>query len=199
MEICLEQEKDYREVENLTREAFWNVYHPGCTEHLVLHNLRKDPCFVPELDYIIKDSGKIVAHIAYAKGKLETEGGQTVASLLFGPVSVLPDYQGKGYGSRLIAFTLEKARELGYPTVVITGNPDYYCRFGFEPASKHKIYHESVDGPFFLIKILNEAAAAGLRGVHHDPACYEVDEQTLEEFDRDFPPKVKEVRPGQLG
>lgn len=202
MNIRLEREADYREVENLTREAFWNVYRPGCTEHLVLHNLRKEACFVPELDYIIEDGGKIVAHIAYAKGRMETEDGRTVTSLLFGPVSVLPEYQGKGYGSKLIGFTLEKAREIGYPTVVITGNPDYYSRFGFVPAASHGIYlnvfDKSMDAPFFMVKILDASAAAGLCGIHHDPACYEVDDKALEEFERTFPPKVKEKRPGQL-
>ena len=157
--IRLEQEEDYREVENLTREAFWNVYRPGCTEHLVLHNLRKEACFVPELDYVIEDDGKIIAHIAYAKGSLKTEDGRTETSLLFGPVSVLPEYQGRGYGSKLIQFTLEKARELGYPAVVITGNPAYYSRFGFEPAAKHGIYLHGMDksqeAPFFLVKILD--------------------------------------------
>ncbi|MFR0733714.1 MAG: GNAT family N-acetyltransferase [Oscillospiraceae bacterium] len=135
------------------REAFWNVYRPGCTEHLVLHNLRKEACFVPELDYVIEDDGKIIAHIAYAKGSLKTEDGRTETSLLFGPVSVLPEYQGRGYGSKLIQFTLEKARELGYPAVVITGNPAYYSRFGFEPAAKHGIYLHGMDksqeAPFF--------------------------------------------------
>lgn len=202
MNICLEEEKDYREVENLTREAFWNIYRPGCMEHLVLHNLRREPCFVPELDYVVWDGGRIVAHIAYAKGSLETEDGRTVDSLIFGPVSVLPECQGKGYGGKLIRFTLEKAREMGYPTVVITGSPEYYSRFGFEPAARHGICMKgldpSVDAPFFMVKVLDTERAAALRGVHADPACYEVNERELEEFDRQFPPKVKEKRPGQL-
>lgn len=202
MIIRPEQERDYREVENLVREAFWNVYRPGCMEHLVLHNLRKAPCFVRELDYVAENDGKIAAQIAYARGTLETEDGGRADSLLFGPVSVLPEFQGRGYGSRLIRFTLEKAKKMGYPMVVITGSPDYYGRFGFEPAAAHGIFlhglDRSADVPFFLVKVLDKDAAAGLRGVHHDPACYEVDERTLEEFDRTFPAKVKQKRPGQL-
>lgn len=202
MIIRLEQEKDHREVENLTREAFWNIYRPGCFEHLVLHNLREDPCFVPELDYVVEDGEKIVAHIAYAKGHLELEDGSAVDSLLFGPVSVWPECQGRGIGGRLISYTLDKARELGYPTVVITGNPDYYGRFGFVPAASHGIYlhglDKTLDAPFFMMKVLDQEKAKRLRGVHHDPACYEVDEAALEDFDRSFPPKVKEIRPGQL-
>lgn len=127
---------------------------------------------------------------------------RTADSLLFGPVSVLPEYQVRGYGSTLIEFTLEKAREMGFPTVVITGAPEYYSRFGFVPAASRGIYlnglDKSMDAPFFMVKVLDEAAAKEIRGVHHDPDCYEVDEQTLEKFDRGFPPKVKEKRPGQL-
>ena len=136
MQIRLERETDYREVENLVREAFWNVYRPGCTEHLVLHNLRNATCFVPELDYVVEEKGRIIAQIAYAKGRLETEDGRVVDSLLFGPVSVLPEWQGRGVGSRLIEFTLARAKALGFPMVVITGNPAYYCRFGFVPAAQ---------------------------------------------------------------
>ena len=202
MKIRPEQEADFREVENLTREAFWNVYRPGCMEHLVLHDLRRDPCFVRKLDYLAEEDGRIVAHIAYARGRLETEDGRTADSLLFGPVSVLPECQGRGYGRTLSEFTLEKAREMGFPTVVITGAPEYYSRFGFVPAASRGIYlnglDKSADAPFFMVRVLDEAAAKELRGVHYDPDCYEVDEQALEEFDRGFPPKLKEKRPGQL-
>ena len=113
MNIRLEQPGDYRAVENLTREAFWNVYRPGCMEHCVLHKLRQDPCFVPELSYVLEEEGQILAHIAYAKGRLRTPQGETRDLLLFGPVSVDPSRQKQGYGSRLIRFTLEKAAELG--------------------------------------------------------------------------------------
>ena len=202
MQIRLERETDYREVENLVREAFWNVYRPGCTEHLVLHNLRNATCFVPELDYVVEEKGRIIAQIAYAKGRLETEDGRVVDSLLFGPVSVLPEWQGRGVGSRLIEFTLARAKALGIPMVVITGNPAYYCRFGFVPAAQHGIYLQGMDlsasTPFFLANILDAAKAAGLHGVHVDPPCYEVDSKALEAFDQDFPPKVKMVCPGQL-
>ena len=199
--IRLEIPADRRETENLTREAFWNVYRPGCTEHFVLHTLRSDPAFVPELDYIMAEDGRIVAHIVYAKGTLNTERGPR-DMLLFGPVSVLPECQGKGYGGQLIQFTLDRARELGYPAVVITGSPDYYSRFGFEAASKYGIFYEGMDPeeefPFFMVKFLDGSAAGTIRGVYSDPSCYFPDPGRVEEFDRQFPPKVKEKRPGQL-
>lgn len=202
MTIRLEEKKDYFAVENLTREAFWNVYQPGCFEHLVLHNLRDDSCFVPELDYVVEIDGKIIANIVYAKGNLELENGKTTELLLFGPVSVLPQYQKKGYGDQLIRFTLNKAKQMGYPAVVITGNPEYYKKFGFESASKYGLFLKGMDRkedfPFFLIKVLDSDRVGSLKGIYSDPACYELNEEELAEFEKKFPPKVKEKRPGQL-
>ncbi len=202
MNIRLEQEKDYYEVENLTREAFWNVYRPGCFEHLVIHKLRQDKCFVKELDYVIELDGKIIANIMYAKGTLALEKGGQKEILLFGPVSVLPEYQRKGYGEKIIKFTMQKATELGYGAIVITGNPDYYKKYGFESSSKHGIYYNGTDKkeetPFFMIKILDPKLMEGLKGIYTDPECYNVNEKEVEEFDKNFPKKIKEKRAGQL-
>lgn len=202
MKIRPEQTNDHREVENLVREAFWNVYRPGCSEHLILHNLRKDPSFVPELDYVLEENGRIAGQIAYAKGKLVLDAGGETPLLLFGPVGVLPEFQGRGFGTKLIRETLQKAAALGWPAVVITGAPAYYAGFGFESASKHGIYYEGMDrsaeAPFFMVKILDSERARELKGTYSDPPCYLVDEAELEEFDRQFALKKKEVRPGQL-
>lgn len=201
MLIRLEEEKDYYEVENLTREAFWNLYRPGCFEHFVVHKLRNDKSFVKELDYVIEEDGKIVANIVYAKSNLILENGNKKEVLIFGPVSVLPDYQKKGYGEKIISFTIEKAKELGYNVILITGNPEYYKKYGFESASKYGIYYEGMENeeaPFFMIKVLDDRKINGLKGIYSDPSCYNVDEKELEEFDKLFPNKVKEKRKGQL-
>lgn len=202
MKIRLEQPQDYREVENLIREAFWNVYQPGCVEHYLMHQLRKDPCFVPEMDYVVEEDGRVVAQIAYAKGTYQPDQGEEQPLLLFGPVGVLPEYQGKGYGSALIRFTLDRAKELGWPAVVITGNPDYYSRFGFEPAGKYGIHHAMVargeEFPVFQIKVLDPSRLPPAPGTYRDPGCYETSPKEVEEFDHQFPEKKKEVRPGQL-
>ena len=129
-----ELEEDYDDVENLTREAFWNVYRPGCNEHLVIHNLWKEKCFIKELDYVIEKDNKIIANIVYAKSKITQDNGITKDILIFGPISVWPEYQKKGYGSYIIKYTMNKAKEMGYTEIAITGNPDYYHRFGFESA-----------------------------------------------------------------
>lgn len=200
MKIRLEEEKDYFEVENLTREAFWNVYRPGCFEHLVIHKLRDDEAFIKELDYVIELDSKIIANIVYAKGKITLEDGSIQDTLIFGPVSVLPEYQKKGYGCKLINYTLDLASKMGYPSVLITGNPDYYKKYGFESASKYEIYYEgmSMDDelPFFMIKVLDENKL--VKGIYSDPNVYNIDEKELEEFDKQFPLKVKEKREGQL-
>lgn len=202
MIIRLEEEKDYFETENLTREAFWNVYREGCFEHLIIHNLRKDKSFVKELDYCIEIDNKIIANIVYAKGKLKLENGNIREILIFGPVSVLPKYQKKGYGEKLINYTIEKAKELGFDAIVIMGNPNYYKKFGFESCSKYKIYYEGIDKkeetPFFMIKILNDNNIENLKGIYSAPDCYKVDEKELEEFDKKFPFKIKEKIEGQI-
>lgn len=202
MIIRLEEEKDYFETENLTREAFWNVYREGCFEHLIIHNLRKDKSFVKELDYCIEIDNKIIANIVYAKGKLKLENGNIREILIFGPVSVLPEYQKKGYGEKLINYTIEKAKELGFDAIVIMGNPNYYKKFGFESCSKYKIYYEGIDKkeetPFFMIKILNDNNIENLKGIYSDPDCYKANEKELEEFDKKFPFKIKEKIEGQI-
>lgn len=202
MIIRLEEEKDYFEVENLTREAFWNVYRPGCFEHLVVHNLRKDSSFVKQLDYVIQKDGKIIANIMYAKGKLKLNSGIENEVLIFGPVSVLPEYQKLGYGEKLINYTMQKAEELGYSAIIITGNPEYYKKYGFVNCSKYNIYYEGMDeneeAPYFMIKILDYSKTDWLKGKYSDPECYNIDEKELEEFDKQFPKKKKEKKKGQL-
>ena len=199
--IRLEETHDYRENENLTREAFWNVYHPGCSEHYILHILRNDKAFVPELCYVYEQDGKLVGNIVYALGHIDHEG-TPIQVLLFGPISVHPDYQKKGIGKELIQYTLEKAKEMGYPAVFITGSPEYYHRFGFESASKYRIFYDGMDSseefPFFMVKVLDESKMKNLTGIYHDPACYVVSEADVDSFDQSFAPKVKEIREGQL-
>lgn len=202
MEIRTERPEDYSTVENLTREAFWNVYRPGCNEHYVLHLLRTQEYYVPKLSCVIEDAGKIVAHIAYACGTLTRADESVLPMLMFGPVSVLPERQGEGLGSKLIRYTLEQAQKLGYPGLVITGNPKYYSRFGFETASRHGIVYAEAEpndpAPYFMLKVLDPSAISGLSGSYSDPPCFFPDPAETEEFDRSFPPKVKEKREGQL-
>lgn len=200
--IRLETIKDWHEVENLTREAFWNKYCPGCSEHYVLHQFRNRPDFVKELDYVIEEYGRIVAHIMYCKSEIKSEDGRIIPIMTFGPVSVLPEYQGKGYGSRLIHFTLEKALELGCGAIAITGDPDYYHRFGFVSGHSMGIYYTAVprhdEAPFFMVKEMKSGYLAGITGTFQDPVGYLVEDADVEAFDMNFSPKEKKKLPGQL-
>ena len=193
MEIRLENKKDYFEVENLIREAFYNVYRPGCFEHFVVHNLRNDKSFIKELDYVLIVDDKIIGNIVYSLGKLKYDSGLEKDILTFGPVSILPLYQHKGYGEKLINYTMEKAYKLGFNEIVITGNPNYYKKYGFESASKYNIYYEGLDkneeSPFFMIKIFDKDKFKNSDAVYSDPDCFNVNNDALEIFDKKFPHK----------
>lgn len=200
MKIRLEEKNDYYVNENLTREAFWNVYQPGCYEHYILHKIRNDKSYVKELSYVIEEKGKLVASIVYAKGKV-TNGKDEKEILLFGPVSVLPEYQGAGYGSKLIKYTLKLAKKMGYPAVIITGKPEFYNKLGFKPASKYNIYYkglENTENPYLMIKVLNRRKIKSIYGVYSEPSVYLVNKEEVEEFDKKFPYKKKIKKEEQL-
>ena len=192
---------DYDAVEVLTREAFWNVYRPGCGEHLVVHNIHKENKSIGELELIAEYDNKIVGHIVYTNGYVD--GSDKYGFISFGPISIMPEFQNKGIGSKLIRISLQKASRLGYEAVFITGDNDYYSKFGFEAASKYGVHMEGVpledEAPFFMVKTLKDDALKEVIGYYVFDECYNIDNKELKEFDRKFPFKKKEVREGQLG
>ena len=111
MDITIRPEKeyDYRIVEELTREAFWNLYFPGCVEHYLAHILRNHPDFIAEMDYVAEVDNKVVGNIMYTKSYVTDEDNHKIETITFGPLSVLPEYQKKGIGSSLIQYTKEIA------------------------------------------------------------------------------------------
>ncbi len=112
--LRLEEPKDYKEVENLTREAFWNVYIPGCDEHYIIHIMRKSDAFIKELDIVAELGDKIVGNIVYSKAKILCDDKTSYNDVIcFGPISVLPEFQNRGVGGRLIEHSKEVARKLG--------------------------------------------------------------------------------------
>ena len=143
MNIRLETPKDYREVENLTREAFWNVYRPECTEHYVLNQYRTNPDFIPELDFVMEEDGKIIGHVMFSKAEIMLDDGTSLPSWTFGPISIHPDYKRKGYGLKLLQYALEKAKEMGIGLLQMEGNIDFYRHAGFGLASKLKIHYHA--------------------------------------------------------
>ena len=200
MPIQIRKEKvtDYDETENVTREAFWDVYKPGCDEHLVLHRLRQSEIFVTELDLVACDNGKIVGNIVYSKALVLNSGGNSEV-LCMGPVCSLPAYQGKGIGSMLLRTTIEKARALGYKAVVIFGDPAYYHRFGFVNAKQYGIKPSMGDNcEEFMALELFPGALADISGVFQLDKAFVVDKEELAKYDSGFPYKEKHKREGQL-
>ena len=203
--IRLEKKEEYREVENLVRESFWNVYRPGCLEHYVLHQLRNDPAFVPELDFVMfsdEKEEKLIGQNMFMRTTIKSDDGRMIPIMTMEPICITPELKRQGYGKILLDYSLDKAAELGCGAVCFEGNIDFYGKSGFRPASEFGIrYHgveEGEDASFFLCKELNEGYFAGITGEYATPAGYFVDEKEAEEFDKTFPYKEKKKLPGQL-
>ncbi len=192
-EIRREIPEDYRAVEELTREAFWNLNAPGCTEHYLVHQLRAHADFLAELSCVAIHGAEIVGSIAYSRSRVEE-----TPTVTFGPLSVLPVYQGRGVGASLLRHTLSLCREMGFRAVVIYGAPAYYARFGFQPAEAFDIC--SADGMYaaaLQVLELRPGALRGVRGRFFESPVFEVDVRAAEAFDRDFPRRQKRETPSQ--
>lgn len=194
MDIKLRPEvpADYRETENVTREAFWNHYAPGCCEHYLLHVLRDSPAFVPGLNLVAEHDGRIVGHVVSVRAVLHGDDGRDYEVLSLGPISVLPEYQRQGIGSRLIERTRELAREMGFRAVLLCGDPDYYLYQGFVPAEMLGIRTaDNMYATALHVCELYDGALSGVGGRYVEDAVYEIDESAAEAFDREFPAKEK--------
>ena len=206
--IRVEEERDYSTVENLVRESFWNVYRPGCTEHYVLHHLRSNPDFIPELAFVMEVDGKIIGQNVFVKAQITKDDGTAFPILTMGPICIANEYKRKGYGKILLDYSLEKAKALGYGAVCFEGNIDFYGKSGFDFASKFGIkYHglpEGMAADFFLCKELQAGYLDVITGVYATPAAYFVAEENpedFEKFEREFNlknPLEKLKLPGQL-
>lgn len=215
--IRLEKKEEYREVENMVRESFWNVYRPGCMEHYVLHQLRNDSAFVTELDFVMclstkenapaersvaKQEGRMIGQNMFMRANIKADDGRTIPIMTMGPICITPELKRKGYGKLLLDYSLEKAKELGCGAVCFEGNIDFYGKSGFAPASTFGIrYHglpEGEDASFFLCKELIPGYLEGITGEYATPQGYFVDKAEVEMFDKEFPVKEKLKLPGQL-
>jgi len=200
--IRREVPEDYRETENLVREAFWNVYRPGCSEHYVLHTFRSRTEFVPELDLVMEKDGKIIGQIMYVRAAIETDAGRSIPIMTLGPIGILPAYQRQGYGKVLLDYSLAIAKTMGAGALCMEGNIAFYGKVGFVVASSLGIhyYAESRDAvvPYFLCKELQPGYLNGIIGTYHTPQGYFVDAREVEAFDAQFPRKEKLSLPGQL-
>lgn len=200
--IRLEKKEEHREVENLVRESFWNVYRPGCLEHFVLHELRNDADFVPQLDLVMLLDGRIIGQNVFVRAAIKSDSGEDLPIMTMGPICIAPEFKRQGYGKILLDYSLERAKEMGSGAVCFEGSIDFYGKSGFTYASEFGIrYHglpEGADQSFFLCKELAAGYLDGVTGEYSTPAGYFVDEAAAEEFDKRFPPKEKLKLDGQI-
>lgn len=199
--IRLEKKEEHREVENLVRESFWNVYRQGCLEHFVLHELRNDADFVPQLDLVMLLDGRIIGQNVFVRAAIKSDSGEDLPIMTMGPICIAPEFKRQGYGKILLDYSLERAKEMGSGAVCFEGSIDFYGKSGFTYASEFGIrYHglpEGADQSFFLCKELAAGYLDGVTGEYSTPAGYFVDEAAAEEFDKRFPPKEKLKLDGQ--
>ena len=181
--IRREEAKDHAAVEALVKKAFWNVYRPGCNEHIIVRRGRDDAAFVPELDLVMELDGELIGHIAYFRSVIELDGGGSVPALIFGPVSIAPAHQRRGYGRQLIDYSLDRARELGARCVCIEGSIAVYGRSGFVVAGGKGIFEKGSDpgvvSPHFLLCELVPGALYGKTGRFVVPDIYYIDEMEV--------------------
>ena len=200
--IRLEKNEEYRKTERLVREAFWNVYRPGCLEHYVLNQLRNDPAFVPELDFVMEKDGQLIGQNIFVRANIKADSGSDIPILTMGPICIAPEFKRQGYGKILLDYSLGKAAELGFGAVCFEGNINFYGKSGFTFAREFGIrYHglpEDADSSFFLCKELTSEYLNGITGEYATPQGYFVNESEAEEFDKSFPHKEKRKLPGQL-
>lgn len=187
--LRLEKPEDYREVEEVTREAFWRVS-DDVDEHFIAHKLRESANFVPELDFVAEMNGRLVGNVMYSKAKIVSDDGTETPVLTFGPLSVTPIYQNKGVGTALLEKTIKLAKAMDYPAIVILGEPDYYPAFGFERAESFGLTMsngETCDA--FMCLPLKDNALDGVTGKFYEDEAFHVSKADRLEFDKNFPRK----------
>ena len=195
IKIRNEEEKDYKTVEEITRKAFWNIYVPGCNEHYLAHIMRSHEDFIFELDFVIEVDDQIIGNIMYTKTKLIDEFGEEKDILTFGPISILPEYQRRGYGKRLLEHSFERASELGYPAIVIFGNPSNYVGCGFKSCKKYDVCLENGTYPTaMMVKELKVGVLDGKKWIYHESPVFDINEQEAEAFDQELEPMEKKYQ-----
>lgn len=200
MEILIQSatQNDFCKTEIIAREAFWNIYKPGCDEHLVLNKLRKSNSYIRELDLVAIFENEIIGHIISTKSKVSDSLNEHEI-LCVGPIAILPDFQKNGIGSKLIKASIKIAKDLGYKGMILFGNPEYYHRFGFVNAEKYCITTKENQNfePFMVIEI-QEKGLNNVKGKFFEDESFSIDEAELVEFEKQFPFKEKRVTDTQF-
>ena len=196
--IRKEKETEYRLVEEITRDAFYNLYFPGCDEHYTTHILRNHPDFIKELSFVAELDNKIIGNIMYTKSYVISEDQQKIETITFGPLCVLPQYQRKGVGTALINYTKEIAVKNKSKAIIIYGNPKNYCKHGFKNGKDYNISNPQGRYPLGLLVLeLEKGVFEGRTWKYYYSSAYDIDAKEAEKFDALFPPKKKEWKPSQ--
>ena len=198
----MKRKEEYRKVEELVRESFWNVYRPGCLEHYLLNQLRKNADFVKELDFVMEKDGELIGQNVFVKAIVKADDNRDIPIMTMGPICIAPKFQRKGYGKILLDYSIAKAASLGCGALCFEGNIDFYGKSGFTFARNFGIrYHglpEDADDSFFLCKELTDGYLDGITGEYFTPQGYFISEEETEKFDKMFPHKEKRTLPGQI-
>lgn len=198
LNIRKEEPGDYETVERMTRDAFYNLYIPGCVEHYLVRTMRNHEDFIRELDFVLELDGRVVGYIMYTKATLTDEAGNVKNIATFGPLCIECGYQRRGYGKLLIRHSLEKAAAMGYEAVVIFGMPSNYASSGFVSCKKH---HICVEGDRFpsamLVKELKPGALDGRKWYYRDSPVMAVRPEDADAYDDTLAPKERRHTPEQ--
>ncbi len=199
IKIRHENKNDYRAVEEVAREAFWNLYFPGAAEHAVVNKMRNSKDFIPELTFVIEVDGQIAGAIFYSHSKIVGSDNKEYDTISFGPVFISPRYHRMGLGRKLITHSIEEAKKLGHRAILTLGYPYHYEPYGFVGGKKYNISME--DGKFYkglLVLPLYEGALDNISGYAAISEDLDATEEEIEEFDKTFPYKEKKVQDSQI-
>lgn len=193
-----ETQADRQTVEDITRLAFYNLYVPGCTEHYLVRVMRDHPDFIPELDFVAELDGQVIGNVMYTRATLTDENGAVKDVLTFGPVSVTPAHQRRGYGKQLLEYSFRRAVELGWDVVVIFGSPVNYVGRGFKSGRKFNVCLENGKFPSaMMVKELKKGALDGRKWVYRDSPVMSIDEAAARRYDDTLEPMARVYRPSQ--
>lgn len=193
-----EKPEDYQRVEQITRQAFYNMYVPGCVEHYLVHIMRGHEDFIPELDFVLEKDGEVIGNIMYTKAKLTDETGNEKEILTFGPVCVLPQYQRMGYGKLLMEYSFEQAKKLGYDVIVIFGSPSNYVARGFQSCKKYRVCAQGGKYPAaMMVKELVSGALDGRKWEYSDSPVMAISEEDAQRYDDSLEKMEKKHLPSQ--
>lgn len=198
LKIRQETFADYQAVEELTRQAFYNVYVPGCMEHYLVHIMRRHADFIPELALVLELNGQIIGNVMYSKSCLVAEDGAEVPAVTFGPVCVRPGYQRRGYSKILLRYSFALAATMGYTAIVIMGSPANYVGLGFKSCARYNVCLENRQYPAaLLVKELKAGVLSDRQWVYYESPVMNIDMQAAQAYDDRLPFMEKKRLPSQ--